>query len=181
MDLFQRFALGELDAFETLVREFQGDVYGWIVRIVRDPSAAEELTMETFWRIYRARARFDPDGNFAAWSRRIATNLALDHLKRRSSQQTREQALLNEPAATPPADHVLQREMHEAIQHAFRGLPAKLQVATTLALIEEQPYDAIADALGTSVGAVKLRVFRAVRILRQRLRHFRSGDLVAKT
>ena len=181
MDLFQRFALGEVDAFETLVRDFQGDVYGWIVRIVRDPGAAEELTVETFWRIYRARARFDPEGNFAAWSRRIATNLALDHLKRRLSQRTREQTLLNEPAAQPSADPVLQRETREAIQCAFRGLPAKLQVAAMLALIEEQPYDAIADALGTSVGAVKLRVFRAVRILRKRLRHFRSRDLVAKT
>jgi DNA-directed RNA polymerase specialized sigma24 family protein len=48
-------------------------------------------------------------------------------------------------------------------------LPAKLQVAATLALIEELPYDEIAGALGTSVGAVKLRVFRAVRILRKRL------------
>jgi DNA-directed RNA polymerase specialized sigma24 family protein len=48
-------------------------------------------------------------------------------------------------------------------------LPAKLQVAATLALVEEQSYNEIADALGTSVGAVKLRVFRAVRILRKRL------------
>jgi DNA-directed RNA polymerase specialized sigma24 family protein len=46
-----------------------------------------------------------------------------------------------------------------------------LQVAATLALIEELPYDEIASALGTSVGAVKLRVFRAVRILRKRLSH----------
>ena len=37
MDLLQRFALGEIDAFETLVRQFQGEVYGWIVRVVRDP------------------------------------------------------------------------------------------------------------------------------------------------
>ena len=57
----------------------------------------------------------------------------------------------------------------ERIQQAFRRLPAKLQVAATLALVEELPYDEIANALGTSVGAVKLRVFRAVRILRKRL------------
>jgi len=148
---------------------------------VRDPAVAEELTVETFWRIYRARARFDPDGNFAAWSRRIATNLALDHLKRRSSQQRRERTLLDEPAAQPSADPVLQRETREAIQRAFRALPAKLQLAARLALIEEQRYEAIADALGTSVGAVKLRVLRALRILRKRLRHFRSEDLVGKT
>ena len=50
MDLFQRFALGEIDAFEILVRQFQGDIYAWIVRIVRDPGIAEDLTVETLWR-----------------------------------------------------------------------------------------------------------------------------------
>jgi RNA polymerase sigma-70 factor, ECF subfamily len=177
MDLLRRFALGEIDAFETLVRQFQGDIYGWIVRIVRDQSIAEDLSVETLWRIYRARQQFRPDGNFAAWARRIATNLALDHLRRKRS----EQSLLAEPAAVPPPDHLLQREMREKIQQAFRRLPAKLQVAATLALVEEQPYDEIADALGTSVGAVKLRVFRAVRILRKQLNQLGPGPGVART
>ncbi len=56
MELLERFALGDLEAFETLFRQFQGEVYGWIVRVVRDPGIAEDLTVETFWRIYRARA-----------------------------------------------------------------------------------------------------------------------------
>ena len=166
MDLLRRFALGEVDAFETLVRQFQGEVYAWIVRIVRDPSIAEDLTVETLWRIYRARHQFRPDGNFGAWARRIATNLALDHLRRKRP----EQSLLAEPAGVPEPDGLLQRETREKIQQAFRRLPAKLQAAATLALVEEQPYDEIANALGTSVGAVKVRVFRAVRILRKQLR-----------
>ena len=167
MDLLRRFALGEIDAFETLVRQFQGDIYAWIVRIVRDPGIAEDLTVETLWRIYRAHQQFRTDGNFGAWARRIATNLALDHLRRKRP----EQSLLTElPGPTPP-DHLLQQETREKIQQAFRRLPAKLQMAATLALVEEEPYQEIADALGTSVGAVKLRVFRAVRILRRQLKH----------
>jgi RNA polymerase sigma-70 factor (ECF subfamily) len=165
--LLRRFALGEIDAFETLVQQFQGDVYAWTVRIVRDPGIAEDLTVETLWHIYRARHQFRPDGNFAAWARRIATNLALDHLRHKRPEQN----LLTEPAGAPPPDHLLQQETREKIQQAFRRLPAKLQVAATLALVEEQPYAEIADALGTSVGAVKLRVFRAVRILRKQLNH----------
>lgn len=165
MDLLRRFALGEIDAFEELVRQFQGDIYAWIVRIVRDPGVAEDLTVETLWRIYRARQQFRPDGNFGAWARRIATNLALDHLQPKQP----EQSLVAEPPGLPQPDCLLQRETRETIQRAFYRLPAKLRVAATLALIEEQPYDRIADALGISVGAVKLRVFRAVRILRKRL------------
>ncbi len=80
-DLSQQFTHGDLAAFETLFRQFQVGVYRWIVRIVRDPGAAEDLTVETFWRIYRAHARFDPQHSFGAWARRIATKVALDHLK----------------------------------------------------------------------------------------------------
>src|ERR1700751_1630932 len=114
MDLFQRFALGEIDAFETLVRQFQGDIYAWIVRIVRDPGIAEDLTVETLWRIYRARRQFQPDGNFAAWARRIATNLALDHLRRKRP----EQSLLTELAGATAPDRLVQREIREKIQQA---------------------------------------------------------------
>ena len=167
MDLLRRFTHGEIDAFETLVRQFQDDIYGWIVRIVRDRGTAEDLTVETLWRVYRARQKFRPDGNFGAWARRIATNLAIDHLRRHRP----EQSFPAEPAGVPQPDPLLQRETRERIQQAFRRLPAKLQVAATLALVEELPYDEIACALETSVGAVKLRVFRAVRILRKRLSH----------
>jgi RNA polymerase sigma-70 factor, ECF subfamily len=165
MDLLRRFALGEIDAFETLARQFQSDICAWTVRIVRDPGTAEDLTVETLWRIYRARQQFRPDGNFGAWARRIATNLAIDHLRRKRP----EESLISEPAETPPPDPLLQQGIRQKIQEAFRGLPAKLQAAAMLAIIEGQPYEEIADALGTSVGAVKARVFRAVRILRQRL------------
>jgi RNA polymerase sigma factor (sigma-70 family) len=79
--------------------------------------------------------------------------------------------LLSEPPAAAAPDHLLQQETRGKIQQAFRRLPAKLQVAATLALVEEQPYEEIADALGISAGAAKLRVFRAVRILRKQLNH----------
>src|SRR5260370_14109475 len=103
MDLLQRFTLGEIDAFETLVRQFQSDIYSWTVRIVRDPGIAEDLTVETFWRIYRARHQFRADGNFGAWARRIATNLALDHMRRRCPEQT----LVAESAGAALPDHPL--------------------------------------------------------------------------
>src|SRR5215831_183342 len=124
MDLLQRFAHGEIDAFETLVQQFQGDIYAWTVRMVRDPGVAEDLTVESLWRIYRARHQFHPDGNFGAWARRIATNLALDHLRRKRPKES----FAAEPAGGPEPDRVLQREMREKIQQAFRCLPAKLQV-----------------------------------------------------
>ena len=166
MELLERFAQGDLDAFETLFRQFQSAVYGWIVRIVRDRGVAEDLTVETFWRIYRAHARFDPAGNFGAWARRIATNAALDHLK----TARREVALPEDLAAGAQPNPAVHREVHDRIDRAFRELPARLQVAATLALVEEESNEKIAEALGISVGAVKSRVFRAVRLLRRKLK-----------
>ena len=79
-DLLERFARGDEDAFESLFRQFERDVYAWILRIVRDPSAAEDALVDAFWRAYRAHAHFDPSRSFGAWMRRIATNSALDQV-----------------------------------------------------------------------------------------------------
>jgi len=155
----------DVDGFEALFRDYQSEVYGWIMRIVRDRTAAEDLTVETFWRIWKARSRFDPKREFAPWARRIATNLALGHLRHRP----REIALMIDPPAAPVADPAVTSDTLMKVERAFRELPAKLQAAATLALIEEQEYAAIADALGISVGGVKSRVFRAVRMLRKKL------------
>src|SRR5262245_18526332 len=164
----ERFAAGDLVAFEALFREFQGPVYGWIVRIVRDRGAAEELTVETFWRAWNARARFDPTREFGAWARRIASNLALNHLKRR-----RMEPLPADPPAEEASDPAVDAETRAAIERAFGELPPKLRAAATLALIEQEPYDEIARGLGISVNGVKSRVFRAVRILREKLQWIR--------
>ena len=165
MELLQQFTRGELDAFEKLFREHQREVYGWIVRIVRNPALAEDLTIETFWRIYRAHARFDPARSFGAWARRIATNVAIDHLK--SARYDVE--LSSNMSAPAPADPLIRKELNAAIAMAFRTLPPKLQAAATLALVEEQPQEEIGHALGISTSAVKSRVFRATRLLRRKL------------
>jgi RNA polymerase sigma-70 factor (ECF subfamily) len=165
MELLQRFTAGDLDAFESLFRQYQREVYGWVMRIVRDPAAAEDLTVETFWRAHKAHVGFDPEANFAAWLRRIATNLALDHLRRRRAYVP----LPEELAAERQPDSAVQRETRFALRRAFAELPPRLRVVAQLGLVEDEAYSEIAQALGISAGAVKLRMFRAVRLLRKKL------------
>src|SRR5947207_15914493 len=102
-DVERRFVEGDVAAFEALFKAYQREVYGWIVRLVRDPSAAEDLTIETFWRIYRSRARFDPSRSFGAWARRFAVNVALDHLKRAGRDQARLAPIADADGATAPS------------------------------------------------------------------------------
>lgn len=165
MELLKRFKEGDVDAFETLFRQFQADVYRWIVKIVRDQGVAEDLTIETFWRIYKARRRFDTEAAFGSWARRIATNLAIDHIRSRRPEQELPSQL---PSPEVP-DPALRRETRQTIESAFRRLPPKLQVAAMLALIEERSYEEIAVALGKPIGAIRTRVFRALRLLRKQL------------
>lgn len=166
-----RFAAGDLEAFEILFRQFQAEVYSWIVRIVRDPSAAEDLTIETFWRIHHARARFDPARSFGAWARRIATNVAIDYLKTAQSRERYIAANASpESASDPRIDNpAIQRELRERTHLAFQQLPGKLRVVAALALLEQCPHGEIAEALNISTAAVKSRLFRATRMLRKKL------------
>jgi len=168
MDLVERFTAGDLDAFESLFRQHQAAVYRWIIRIIRDPASAEDLTVETFLRAYRSHARFRADGNFEAWLRRIATNAALDHLRRARIHVELPEDL---PAVATP-DTAEQNEARNAIRSAFASLPPRLRIVVQLGLVEEEPYRAIGNALGISEAAVKLRMFRAVRMLRKKLHHW---------
>ncbi|HUE42888.1 MAG TPA: RNA polymerase sigma factor [Candidatus Sulfotelmatobacter sp.] len=166
MDLQQRFVAGDLEAFEQLFRDHQRQVYAWIMRIVRNSATAEDLTVETFWRIYRSRLLFRPDGSFSAWSHRIATNVALDHLRKARLETTLPDDLLA-PVAPDPA---VSRETRDRIRSAFVNLPPKYRLVATLALIEEAPYEKIAATAGITISLVKVRVFRATRMLRKQLR-----------
>jgi RNA polymerase sigma-70 factor (ECF subfamily) len=163
-DLLERFVRGDQEAFESLFRQFEHDVYGWIVRIVRDASRAEDALVEAFWRAYRGRARFDSTRSFGAWMRRIATNAALDQLRVARRDALRLGVDTPRSAPVPASDN-----LRESIQIAFRRLPPKLQIVAVLALVEEQSYAEIANALELPIGTVKSRVFRATRALKEEL------------
>lgn len=166
MELLKRFTTGDVEAFEILFQQYQKDVYGWIVRIVRNPTIAEELTVETFWRVYRSRARFDRTRSFGAWTRRVATNLALDYLK----SVRNEVEFTDNISPELPLDPAIRQDTRKRIQQAFNQLPPKLRLTAILALVEEIPYEEIAESLGIPVGTVKSRVFRATRLLRSKLK-----------
>lgn len=173
-DCLVQFSRGDAEArdaaFETLFRLHQRSVRGWILRIVRDAAAADEMTVETFWRIYRAADRFEPQRGFEPWARRIATRAALDWLR----AQKPEYAVAHEFFADLPSpatgDPAVSEEIRRKTALAFGRLRPGLRIAATLAVIEERPHKEVAEALGISVTAVKLRVFRALRLLRKDLR-----------
>ena len=167
--VLEKFRQGHEDAFETLFRMHQKSVYGWVLRIVRDPGAAEDITVEAFWRMHRAHARFDSTRGFEPWARRIATHAALDWLRRQKPENNIAPQMWDTVAAPATGDAAVSAEIRTKTAEAFARLPAKLRVTAVLAVVEERPQKEVADALGITVTAVKLRVFRALRLLRKDL------------
>jgi RNA polymerase sigma factor (sigma-70 family) len=167
--VLDQFRLGDLDAFEALFREYQRPIYGWILRIVRDTGVAEDLTVETFMRAHRACNRFDPARPFEPWARRIATRAALDWLRARPLESELDCDVAADLPASHGADPGITAEIRAKTAQAFARLPPRLRVAALLSLVEEQPHKDVAAALGISVTAAKLRVFRAIRLLRKDL------------
>jgi RNA polymerase sigma-70 factor (ECF subfamily) len=167
--VLDEFRQGNADAFETLFRLHQRAVYAWALRIVRTPDAAEEVTVEAFWRIHRAHARFDPRRSFEAWARTIATHAALDWLRSHRLERDFLPELIQDPPAPTAPDPAVVAEIRQKTASAFGRLPPRLRVAALLAVVEELPHKEVAEALGISVTAVKLRVFRALRLLRKDL------------
>jgi RNA polymerase sigma factor (sigma-70 family) len=157
-------------AFEELFRLHQRAVYSWILRIVRNHAAAEDLTIETFWRIHRSLGRFDQTRNFEPWARKIATHAAFDWLRARRPESSMPDdffATVPSPIAANPG---VAAEIRLKVAQSLGRLPPRLRIAATLAIIEGLPQKQVAEALGVSVAAVKLRVFRALRLLRKDLR-----------
>lgn len=163
--VLDEFRQGKPEAFEALFRQHQRLVYGWLLRIVRDSAIAEDLTVEAFWRIYQAHARFDPRRSFEAWARTIATHAAFDWMKSRRP----ETELTVDLPARATSDSAISAEIRRATTAAFGRLAPKLRIAAVLAVVEERPHKEIAAALGISVVAVKVRVHRALHLLRRDL------------
>jgi len=155
---------GAFPGLLVVFRLFEREVYRWILRIVRDPSAAEDALVDAFWRAHRARARFDPSRSFGAWMRRIATNSALAQIAVARRQLASHQD--NEPSRPVSA---APEEIRESVQTALVRLPPKLRTVAVLALLEEHTHAEIAEMLDVPIGTVKSRVFRATRALRKEL------------
>ena len=169
MEVLRRFVDGDINAFEAIYREHERDIYRVLLRMVRDPATAEDLVIETFWRVYRSRATFDWRRSFQTWVRRIATNVARDHLRRRRLEVELPESL-QQPSQ---ADPVVTKEIRLHLHRAVAELPVTQRMVVMLALVEGMPQQEVAEAMGIPLGTVKSRLFHAVRLLRKKLQ--RSG------
>ncbi len=166
---------GDAGAFDALFQRWAGPLLRYLERMVRDRATAEELVQEVFIRVYRARDRYRPDARFSTWLYRIATNLALNELRRPRRRDPH--ASLDADGASPllaegpGAEEVVDaRRAGAAVLRELEALPERQRAALCLTAVEGLSYAEVAEALDASEKAVKALVHRARATLAAHLR-----------
>jgi RNA polymerase sigma-70 factor (ECF subfamily) len=170
---------GDRDAFGALVSRHQRGLVNYIYRLVGSRDLAMDLAQETFLKVFVSLDSFDPRYRFTTWLYRIASNAAIDHLRRKQprtlslSQPTGDDDAQAAPAIAghdPNPDDMLRlRELEVRLDEAIADLPAAYRQLIVLRHRQHCRYDEIARIARLPLGTVKNRIFRAREILRSRL------------
>jgi RNA polymerase sigma-70 factor (ECF subfamily) len=161
---------GDRSAFDELVRRTYLDTYTLAVRLTSNEEDARDVVQEAYLRAWKGIRRFRGDAQFSTWLYRITANCAASYLARRRRQRTEPFAPGLEPVelrgeAQPEAMAESGLELEE-VSRALAELPPKLRAVVVLRDVYDLPHEAIAEELGISVSAAKVRLHRARRRLR---------------
>lgn len=174
MDLFRE--SGDPAAFDELYRRHARDLHAFLFRMVRNPALAEDLTQTTFLSVVRSRDRYLRGSPVGPWFFAIAANAARDALRKgRTSPEllaADEKAAMVEPSVEPALpDPGLARELSQA----FQALPEQQREAVLLHKVQGMSFEAIAQALGTTAAAARVRAHRGYEKLKELLGHLEGA------
>jgi RNA polymerase sigma-70 factor (ECF subfamily) len=177
--LMLRVREGDRAAFDLLIERYRKPLLNVIVRTIGRDADAEDLAQDVFVRVYRSAPRYQPTAKFSTWLYTIARRVCLNHARAQTFRRWFSLAGDDEsddPPTDPPdprtPDPIIdleQRELKRVVAKAVASLPERLRFAVVLRRYEELGYEEIAQILGCSVTAAKLRVHRANAILADRL------------
>jgi len=162
---------GDLDSFNTLVLNYQHQVYNLAYRIMGDPASASDATQEAFISAWKHMGGFR-GGIFKSWLLRIVTNACYDELRRvkRRPASSLESLYVEDPtpdAELPPSQlespeaFTQRRELNRAIQAGIARLPPDQRVVLVLSDVQGMSYEEIVHVTGAALGTVKSRLSRA--------------------
>lgn len=169
--LVARILAGDTTPYSILVRRYQDPLFRYARGMTGDSDSAADLVQDAFIKAYRRLDGCQNPQRFGAWVFRILVNSCKDHL--RSPNRRREGLSADAPATGNAANPVLgleQNELRIAIEAALAALPFAQRQAFLLKHVEGRSYEEMADMVGVSVPALKMRVLRAREALQERLR-----------
>lgn len=167
-------AAGQVPGWEEIVTEHSARVYRLAYRLTGNQHDAEDLTQETFLRVFRSLSTYSP-GTFEGWLHRITTNLFLDQVRRKRRVRIdpwgdETDRLPASPSSTPERgfEHA---NLDSDVQRALDALPPEFRAAVVLCDMEGLSYEEIGVTLGIKLGTVRSRIHRGRALLRESLAH----------
>ncbi len=167
---------GNVEAIAGLIERYQHRLYRYLLRMVSQPSTAEDLFQQTWLRVMERIRHYDPQRSFEGWLFAVAHNLAIDYLRRRRPESLdgpvfsgNAESVQARSADPGTLDRILSRERADWIVEAVADLPASFREVITLRFEEEMKIEEIAAVLKLPTGTVKTRLHRALKALRQSL------------
>lgn len=168
-ELMRAYVDGDERAFDELFHRFAPIVLGMVRRALRDDELAREITQQTFYRLHGARADFRQGSRVRPWLLTIAMNLVREHWRRQKRRPHVDVDLDTRAAPTAERGPLEVAQRSAAVHAALAKLPASQRSVVELHLFEERPYKEVADILGTTEGAVRVRAHRAYATLKELL------------
>ncbi|MGH7597566.1 MAG: sigma-70 family RNA polymerase sigma factor [bacterium] len=168
---------GEREAFSRLVAKYQRPLYAALRRLARNHADTDDLLQEAFVRAYQHLKDFDRSRPFYPWLHRIAVNLAITFMQRRSRQTnfsglSTEEIFPAAPESDNPDEKAERHELMTALEKAIERLPAEQRVVLLLRTREDLSYQELSERLGIEMGTVMSRLARAREKLRAWLRPY---------
>lgn len=169
-ELVERVLAGDRERFAELVRRHQDGLYRHALGMLGSPDAAADLAQDSFIRAYTRLESCSEPARFSAWLFRILRNACLDYLKdrRRKTVPIDDESILGVSDADPGLA-VEQTEVRAAVLRALETLPEAQREAFLLKHVEDLSYEEMAERLGASISALKMRVKRAREALQELL------------
>ncbi|MFN8411064.1 MAG: sigma-70 family RNA polymerase sigma factor [Anaerolineales bacterium] len=168
-DLVLRAVRGEIDAFGELVTRHQTSVFNVCYRILHEHGEAEDMAQETFIRAHSRLNTFDVERSFGPWIRRVAANVCLNHLESQKITADLDDEKEADESQSPES-RLEVRERSEQIHNALASLPPQYRIVVELRHYQEMSYYEIASELNIPLSDVKSHLFRARKILAEKLK-----------
>lgn len=172
---------GDTDQFGIMVERYERLMYSYLLSQVRSLPEAEDIAQEAFIKAFRHLSSFDASRRFSAWLLKIARNVMIDRFRKQRNDTpvatVPEECIARLSSPLPRNDPAAHAEMHEEFRRTFRDildLPEDLRTPLMMRILQDLPYEEIADILDLPLQTVKNRIFKA----RQALRGKRDAEHV---
>jgi RNA polymerase sigma-70 factor (ECF subfamily) len=170
LELIQKTAEGDENAFEQLITKHEDKVYSTVYRYVGDRTEAEDVAQEVFVKVWQKAGSFRGKSRFSTWLYRIVANQCLSHRRRRRREpEPLDPVNVDDQKTDSPEDEIEKKEQLEAVRLAVDSLPERQRLALILAKYEGKAYKEIAEIMGVSLSSVESLIHRARTTLRKKL------------